>query len=476
MLTPDVVRKIQAMAAAHKSISEIAATCFCDPKTVRKYVHLVNVPKDSGAASVPHHKYKYAEAMKYENIIRTWLVQDKAHYYKQRHTITRVRERLQQEFGVALPVQAVSEVYHQIQNEINLDEPVYDERILVPGVARCSVMPFNIKTSSSSAERVFLLFLTFPFSRTIFCQVIFSKAPECIAQALLSIFHKVGKVPNEIVYHASTGIFQYNNGTVDISKSQRLDALKKTACYYMFLDRYSSSHELFKQTCINLNHSFRKFLPDMPLVSDLDAYNFKLIDFCLAKSLEVHISEPSPFVVNFETEKDNMRDLPAEIIPEVFATTMKRTDAQASFIIDQKVYYLSPEFRSQKVYVAISYKHIQVYDGRAHNLLEEFSRHYFLSDVQDTKWQHSLKVLNTKPVGFRNCELITMLSPDSQQFIKNCSAGVLARIVHFLYDKSITYPISDLMAVVDQAIAMLDTSTSNLNKLIGGKYDELATC
>ena len=183
-----------------ESVTEIARSLNIDRKTACRYIGQEDFsPKPPVKAPRPSRLDPYREA------IEGWLAQDSAGFKKQRHTTTRIQQRLKEEHGFDCPYSTLSDYIrrnglreaHAARASLDLSWG--------PGTAQADFGQADL-VIEGAMTRCHYLVLSFPYSNIGYAQVFLGEAGECICQGLKDIFEYIGKVPEAIVFDNAAGI------------------------------------------------------------------------------------------------------------------------------------------------------------------------------------------------------------------------------------------------------------------------------
>jgi hypothetical protein len=168
-------------------------------------------------------------------VVRAWLVEDKSRFYKQRHTATRVYERLRAEFpNFTAKKRSVQILFKRLSEEVYGKGVAADLSIPIAGLSEVSVSPIEF-TYQGAAHKGFALLLAFPHSNAAYMQLLLGLNTECILEAIKSVFTYLGGTPQRVKFSASTKLFKhFLNDISDIEN----ELLLRFILFYGFKDDY----------------------------------------------------------------------------------------------------------------------------------------------------------------------------------------------------------------------------------------------
>ena len=179
------------------NISEIAKATDRDWKTVAKYIDMADFNEP---LPVPASEQQFCPKLDpYKALIDSWLEEDKRHPRKQRHTATKVFNRLADEVpGFDCSYRLVAEYVRHCKAELNLKRR---EGFLplehLPGEAQADFGTAEFYEHERRIEGKHLV-VSFPWSNAGYLQLFYGENIECLLEGLDAIFHHVGGVPREI--------------------------------------------------------------------------------------------------------------------------------------------------------------------------------------------------------------------------------------------------------------------------------------
>jgi transposase len=209
------------------AVAEIARIVNCDRKTVYNCIG-----RDDFSPTPPTKAARASMLDPYREVIESWLEEDKTGFSKQRHTIQRIKERLEEECGFECKYATLSDfirkngLRRQVRAHASLDlvwQPATAQADF--GQADCVI--------GGQRMRMHYLVLSFPYSNMGFVQAFLGETAECVCQGLTDIFHHIGGVPHTIVFDNATGIGKRIHG-----QFVEGDLFSRLRAHYRFDARY----------------------------------------------------------------------------------------------------------------------------------------------------------------------------------------------------------------------------------------------
>ena len=139
-------------------------------------------------------------------VIEQWLAEDRCTWRKQRHTATRIWERLRDEYGAEVSLSTVTRKVAQLRREFAAErEAGYLDLVWHPGEAQADFGEVDVRFRGE-VSRMRHFVLDFPYSNVGPSQLMPGENAECACQALRDIFEWLGGVPPRIVFDNAAGV------------------------------------------------------------------------------------------------------------------------------------------------------------------------------------------------------------------------------------------------------------------------------
>lgn len=195
MISMPQIQSIRRMRRNGESIASIARKQHVSEPTVRKYLRM-----DDLSEKPPVRKRRGSVADPYLPLIEQWLAEDRDSWRKQRHTATRIWERLRDEHGAEVSLSTVTRVVARLRRESAMDPgDAFMDLVWHPGEAQADFGEVDV-LYRGAPQRMRHFVLDFPYSNIGLAQLMPGKNAECTCQALLDLFEWLGGVPERIVF------------------------------------------------------------------------------------------------------------------------------------------------------------------------------------------------------------------------------------------------------------------------------------
>ena len=160
-------------------------------------------------------------------VIEGMLAEDRETWRKQRHTATRIHERLRDEYGAGVSLSTVTRTVARLRREAAAErEAGFLDLSWHPGECQADFGQVDVRYRGV-VTRMRHFVLDFPYSNIGPSQLMPGENAECTCQALLNLFEWLGGVPRRIVYDNAAGVGR-----------RRFDEIRLTRLFQAFQAHY----------------------------------------------------------------------------------------------------------------------------------------------------------------------------------------------------------------------------------------------
>ena len=139
-------------------------------------------------------------------MIEQWLAEDRANWRKQRHTATRIWERLRDEHGAEVSLSTVTRAVARLRREFAAErDEAFMDLVWHPGEAQADFGEVDVLLRGV-VQRMHHFVLDFPYSNVGLVQLMPGENAECTCLALRNLFEWLGGVPERIVFDNAAGV------------------------------------------------------------------------------------------------------------------------------------------------------------------------------------------------------------------------------------------------------------------------------
>ena len=427
MISMSTVNSIRQMRRDGGSVAEIARKTGVCRDTVYKYLQ-----RDDFSPSMPvDPKPRPSKLDPYKGLIAQWIEDDRREWRKQRHTARRIWQRLTDEEGLDVSETTVSRYVRKVRRETAGAEAQFLDLVWAPGEAQADFGEADFYLRGTRTRLSYFV-LTFPFSNVGFAQVFPGENSECVCEALKRIFEHVGCVPLRIVFDNATGV------------GRRVgDAVRTTEMFGAFAAHYgfaftfcnpNAGHE--KGNVENKVGALRRalFVP-VPQVSDMAAYNARLLARCMECSMKGHWSKAEPENQLFMEDRVAAYGLPEKPFA-VVRYERPKANKQGKVAIDgPHRYSTDPALAGREVIAAVGALEIGIYDASG-TFVCKHARAYGSAPTDTSDPASQLAVLSTRPGAWANSQVRAALSDGLRGHMDGLGIADLRAELRMMRDES----------------------------------------
>lgn len=187
MISMSVVHSIRSMRKEGCSVAAIARELNVSEPTVRKYLKVRDLsPKP------PVKRARPSKIDPWVPLIEQWLAEDRESWSKQRHTATRIHERLVHEHGADVSLSTVNRKVGELKRQFRLERESgfldlsWHEAEAQADFGQTDVWWRGVRT------RMRFFVLSFPYSNTAVACLTPGENAECTCAALRGLFERLG--------------------------------------------------------------------------------------------------------------------------------------------------------------------------------------------------------------------------------------------------------------------------------------------
>ena len=333
------IRQLDRQGLSHREISRKLGV---SRTTVVKYAnHGDYSPKPLGSG----HAGRSLVDAGYSAVVDGWLTADLRMPVKQRHTATRVYERLVAECGFTGSYSSVQRWVKRWRREHRMESDGFAELEWAPGSAQVDFG--QARAVIAGVERVVhFLVVSFPYSNMRWVVALPGETSECVCQGLLWIFERMGMAPRVVVFDNATGVgHRRPDGTVT---QTRLFSL--FCAHYGFEPRFCNPYSGHEKGSVENAVGFvrRNLMVPMPSAESFQTLTRVWLDACERIAGSDHYRHDVPVIELFEAEKDHMLPLPGVRFDPCDWRSVK-TDKTGAATIDANRYLAGPKWRSMRL-------------------------------------------------------------------------------------------------------------------------------
>jgi len=412
-----------------KSLRSISRITGMDFRTVQKYAYRDDWNPPVKPKMNPD---EYPVLGQYIPTINEWLEKDELEPRKQRHTITKVYNRLQKEQGFKGSYTTVKRYVNRKREQTRKRKEGFLPLEQPPGHAQIDFGESKSYDATGMEQKIFALTVSFPHSNSGWTQVFPSENQECLLTGLQRIFGHIGGVPASIrLDNMSTAVAQILKGGERIIT----DGFYRFMLHHRFRSDFCSPDKGNEKGHVEnkVGYTRRNMLVPVPVITDYDSFNEDLLRRCDEDHDREHHKHGALIRELWEEDRKHLLTLP-EHEYEVFSYESLKVSKTGYIHVDKSKYGLSPEMFDKIVQAKVFFDKIEVYYDRSQ--IKTFRRSY-VKNSEDHDWKDYLSTLVKKPRATEHTRFFNQMPRLWQEYLKGVHGRerktallLLSEIVH----------------------------------------------
>jgi transposase len=398
-----------------KSLSEIARLAQVCEETAAKYAYQEQWDDNHLPKIKPE---RYPVLHDFIAVIDEWLENDRREPRKQRHTITRVFKRLQEEHGFQGSYGSVKKYVRKKKLLMKATADGYLPLAQPPAHAQVDFGEFKHYDSSGADYKGFALIVSFPYSNSGWMQVFPSQNQECLLEGLKRIFYHIGGVPVRVrCDNMSTAVVQILKGTERVVS----DGFTRFMLQHRFGADFCNPNSGNEKGNVEnkVGYTRRNMLVPVPVIDNFDAFNKELLARCDADHDREHYRHGDTLESRWEQEKKQLPALP-KYEYDVFRYESVTVNKTGFITVESVKYGLSPELSGKVVQAKIRFDRIELFYD--HHLLKTYDRSYEKNKAA-ADWKQYLPTLVQKPGAVEHTQFFDQMPKLWQEYLRNTKGG-----------------------------------------------------
>ena len=409
------------------SLREISRRTGCHFNTVKKYVD-----KENWNEEVKPRKERKSKLEALKPIIDEWLRNDLKMPRKQRHTGTRVYERLQKEYAEELLVGKQIVISYVSKTKQEICKSVYDTAIFgyhAYGQAQVDFGEVYGYNQYGAMTKYYELVMSFPASNAGFVQVCKSQNAECLLEAMQTIFNHIGGVPTRILFdNMSSAVVKI----LPKGKRKLTTQFERFMLHFGFKAEFCNPNKGQEKGSVEnkVGYKRRNFFVPVPKILNLEEFNKTLLLECENDLKRTHYTKKELITELFENDKSELNPLPKEAF-HIIRLEKVKTDNYSFARFENNRYSTSPEFNRCEVWREIGAENIRVLDEK-YNEIVIHKRQYSQMTEPIIDWRKYLVAISRKPNSFRYTSFFKELPDIWQEYFKNSDFDERKKMLNIL--------------------------------------------
>lgn len=472
MLTMDKIHTIREMYYEQcKSLRQISSELHLDWKTVKKYVDMEDFNE---APPAPRRKEECQSKLNpYKPFIDSWLTADLKAPRKQRHTASRVFNRLVEEQGYEGSYRLVATYVAAKKAELKLDKKQsYLPLIHHPGEAQADFGYADFIENGKLHQEAKYLVLSFPYSNGGYLQLNYGENLECLLEGLKTFFEYIGGVPTEIWFDNTRTIVTkvIKAGGRDIT-----ERFRRFSEHYRFRPVFMNPESGWEKGNVEnkVGYLRRNELVPVPEFSDLQLKNADLLTSCNKDMEREHYEGRGLISELFKEDKEALLPLPS--VPfDTAAYLTVHTDKYGKFTLDQGAhrYSTSSAFCDRDVALKITSSEVLVMDADMHEIVRH-RRLYGAEEKESMQWVPYLSDIARKPRSLFNSGIFEMMPASMQAYMRACESPDRGRALKILAELTDRTGFDSAVKTVDEAIRFQAHDPDSLKSLYRRMFSDV---
>lgn len=452
-----------------KSLTEIAGVEKLDWRTVRKYVDMEDFNE---VPPSPNEEQHFSKLDQFKPLIDKWLTEDRKAPRKQRHTATRVHERLKDEADdYDCSYRLVAAYVAEKKKELRLKQREgYLPLKHHPGEAQVDFGYADFYENGKLHHEAKYLVLSFPYSNGGYLQLNYGENMECLLEGLVTMFEYIGGVPTEI---------WFDNTRTIVTEIIKGGGREVTERFQRFCEQYR-----FKPVFMNpesgwekgnvenkVGYLRRNKLVPVPRFEDLPTKNRELLTVCDKDMEREHYDDGDDRFISelFQEDKAALLPLPSVAFDTSLYTTA-RTDKYGRFTLDagKHRYSASPAFCEETVRLHITSSEVTVMDTNLHEVVRH--RRLYGDEHESMDWIPYLRYIARKPRSLKNSGIYDMMPDSMQIYMDGCESKDRGKVLKVLAELTERSGFESALTTINKAIEHQAVDPDSLMSLYRRTY------
>ena len=397
------------------SLREISRKTGHHFNTVKKYVNC-----DNWNHEIKPRKERGSKLDPLKPIIDEWLKTDMKMPRKQRHTGTRVYDRLKAEEEtkdlLTVGIQTVIAYVSKMKKE--LCKSTYDTAILGYHPFGQAQVDFGevYAFHKGTMIKYYELVISFPASNAGYVQLCKSQNAECLLEGMQRIFEYIGGVPKRILFdNMSSAVAKI------LPKRERklADSFSRFVMHHKFNAVFCNPNKGQEKGNVEnkVGYKRRNYFVPVPTVNDLAEFNRNLLSICDEDIQREHYLKKELISELFKEDVEAMLPLPNERF-KVTRLEKVKTDNYSFARFENNRYGTAPEYNKCEIWLEISADNVRVLNDKYEEVVVH-KRCYEQAAQPIIDWLKYLGAITKKPNAFKYTTFFKELPIVWQEYFNN---------------------------------------------------------
>ena len=428
------------------SLREIAKRSGHHFNTVKKYVD-----KEEWNEEYKARKERVSVLEPLKPVIDEWIKEDLKRSRKYRRTGTKIYNDLRDdsELSKQLAVGKQTVLNYVSRRKKELSKKTYATAMF--GLhsmceAQVDFGKILVVGTGGSEETWSELVISFPWSNAGFAQVCRYETKECLCEALQRIFEYIGGVPLRILFdNMSSAVVHIE----EHGKRQLTEMFMRFTMHHRFKAEFCNPDSPNEKGNVEnkVGYLRRNYLLPPPAIDDLDVFNQRLLERCMADLIREHYVKKEQIADLFATEQEALIPLPRERF-RVFTLEKVKTDKYSFIHFANNRYSTSPEYAECEMWLEVGTSELRVLNAK-YEQVAIHTRKYGHEMEPTINFENYIGTLSRKPRAFLNSPYFLTMPESIQSHLKSCQYAELKKILLVLVPIIREGKIGDAAAVLE---------------------------
>ncbi len=359
---------------------------------------------------------------------------DRMHHHKQRHTGTRVYDRLKEMYpDYNISKTATVRYFSKVKKEFYYKHNGYLPLDHKPGEAQVDLGDCSFIEKGKKVYAKYLV-LTFSHSNASYMQLIKQRNAESIVEAMKHIFEFLNGVPHTIWFDndsALVKIINLENVTISIILT---DTFQRFRMHYDFKEVFMNVSRGFEKGSVEqaVRYMRRNLLVPLPEFDDFDEYNKQLLKKSQDLLKREHYVLKQPIIdLHFE-DINELNQLPPTSF-ECTSVVVRKLDNYGRLTSDNRhYYYLDPSYAYKPVQVKFLPNELEIYEEEGIFLMR-VPRLSGKPGIRYINWSPYIRLLANKPAAMYNFSFLDLFE-GNEVVIEKITKLDASKLQAFLYN------------------------------------------
>lgn len=396
-----------------ESINSVAKKTGQDWRTVQKYVE-----KEDFNEQMRSKKKAKSKLDRFKPIIDTWLQDDLRMPAKQRHTATRVFDRLREEYGEIfnVSIRTVSTYVAAKKKELYGNNNAYIPLTHPAGEAQADFGEF-IFSENGLETKGYYLNLAFPYSNASYWQVFRGQNLECLLTGLKSIFEYIGGVPTTIWFDNLSPVVTAikRNGERKLT-----EGFERFAMHYNFEHNFCNPNSGHEKGSVEakVGYNRRNYFVPMPVISSINEYNKSLFAVADKDMQRLHYKKKELICNLFESDRSAFLPLP-NYDYDVYKLEKHKVNSYGKVTVDKcYIYSISPSYAGKEVWIKVTVDKVIILDDDYKQIIAH--ERLYGNKYESMNWLPYLELMSKRPNALKYTDFYADMPQDLKEYFDSC--------------------------------------------------------